>query len=268
LPLRQTTTAGKEEHLVLEPTPTWTANIGWVKPGPVSKSIDQFFRLTPPDVNIIISTTMWSPKVVNAKRFDPASVHNGIEAMVQMVRDLLAYEELDFVAVTGDLVQCALGIEWNTTLRTALEDDTAKPAATAMTAASDALREMSVTRLVVATPVTDVKNRDVRAYLEASGFEVLAIDGYPTQSSRDIHALPLSAPYDKARQVFAAAPDANGIYLPSLTWRATEFADRLEQECGVPVITLYNSLIWRALTAISYPTPILGYGGILERVGH
>lgn len=249
------------------PTPAWRAHIGWIKPGPVSKTIDQFFGLTPPDVNIVISTTMWSLKMTNQQQFDPASIKDGQATMLAMVRDLMAYEAMDFLAVTGDLVQCALGMDWNHAMRAAVEDASGRPAATAMTAAVDALREVGASRVAIATPVSDAKNAAVTAYLEAAGFAVAGVGGIATQSSHDIRSLPLTAPYDMARQVFEASPGADAIYLPSLTWRATEFAARLERELGVPVVTLYNSLIWRSLTAIRYPTPIRGFGGLLERIG-
>jgi maleate cis-trans isomerase len=219
-------------------------------------------------VNFIISTTTWSLRLTNVDRFDPSSLPDSIATMVAAARDLGTYEELDFVAVTGDLLQSALGLDWNLAMRSALEDATGKPAATAMTAATDALREMGIGRPAVVTPVSGTKNEDVRAYLEASGFRVATIQGFPTRSTREIKALPSAAAYDAARSAFAAAPDADGIYIMSVRWRSTEYADRLEQELGVPVITNFGSFIWRALTAIDYPDPVRGYGRLLESVGN
>ncbi|MSP57110.1 MAG: hypothetical protein EXR69_16155 [Myxococcales bacterium] len=136
-----------------------------------------------------------------------------------------------------------------------------------MTAATEALREMGARRPAVVTPVGDAKNQDVRAYLEASGFQVATIQGFPTRSTREIKALPPTAAYDAARSAFATAPGADGIYIMSVRWRSTEYADRLEQELGVPVITNFGSFIWRALTAIGYPRPVRGYGRLLASVG-
>jgi maleate cis-trans isomerase len=251
---------------MLEQEPRWVANIGWIKPGPVSKTLDHFFRLTPPDVNFIISTTTWSLRLTNVERFDQASLPNALETMVAAAQDLMNYEELDFLAVTGDLLQSALGLAWNQALRAALEDATGKPAATAMTAATDALRAMGVTRPLVVTPVGEAKNEDVRAYLEASGLDVAAIQGVPTRSTQEIKALPPTAPYDMAQSAFGEASGADGIYIMSVRWRSTEFAERLERELGVPVITNFGSLIWRALTAIGYPSPVRGYGRLLGSI--
>jgi maleate cis-trans isomerase len=63
------------------------------------------------------------------------------------------------------------------------------------------------------------------------------------------------------------APGAEALYLPSLSWGAERYAERLEQELGIPVVTLYNSIVWAALTAIGYPAPVGGYGRILRMVG-
>jgi maleate cis-trans isomerase len=187
-----------------------------------------------------------------------------------MARDLMAYEPLDFIAVTGDLYQAALGPEWNRSMRESVERETGVPATTAMTAVVDALREMGITRPVLGSPVSEAKNAPVRDYLEASGFIVPAMVGLDAGSSRALRRLPREAPYEVALRAFEAGQAAggtDGIYLPSLSWGATQFAARLEAELGVPVITLYNSLVWRALIAIGYPTPMTGHGAILERVG-
>lgn len=245
----------------------WVASIGWIKPGPVSKTLDQFFRLTPADVNFVISTTTWSLRLTNVEQFDPDSLPDSIQSAVALGRDMMTYEDLDFVAVTGDLLQAALGWEWNLAMRAALQEATGRPAATALTASTDALQAMGIARPVVVTPVGDAKNRDVRTCLQAAGIDPVAIQGFPTRSTREIKALPPTAAYDAARTAFDANPGADGIYIMSVRWPSTDFAERLEDELGVPVVTNFASLIWRALTAIGYPRPVPGYGRLLASVG-
>jgi maleate cis-trans isomerase len=247
--------------------PAWRAKIGWIKPGPVTRSIERFFAVLPPDVEVVIGTTNWSLQLTNRETFDPSALERPIEAMVAAVRDLQGYDTIDFVAVTGDLVQAAMGPAWNAELRGALEGATHLPAATAMTAAVEALRRVGGTRLAIASPVSAAKNQAVRAYFEAEGFEVERLDSLDAGSSRAIHALPADAPYRAAVDVARAAPRADAIYLPSLSWGAERHAERLERELGLPVVTLYNSIAWAALSAIDYPTPVEGYGRILRTVG-
>jgi maleate cis-trans isomerase len=247
--------------------PLYRAKIGWIKPGPVTRSIGSFFAVLPPDVDVVIGTTNWSLQLTNRERFDPSALDRPIEAMIAAVRDLQSYDSIDFVMVTGDLVQAAMGPAWNAELRGALEGATHLPATTAMTAAVDALRRVGATRLAIASPVSAVKNEAVRAYFEAEGFAVERLDSLDVSSSRAIHALPADAPYRAALNVARDAPAADAVYLPSLSWGAERYAERLEQELELPVVTLYNSIAWAALTAIRYPSPVNDYGRILRTVG-
>jgi maleate cis-trans isomerase len=247
--------------------PAWRARIGWVKPGPVSRAIDRFFAVLPSDVDVVISTTNWSLQMTNREHFDAAALERPIDALVAAVRDLQAYDRIDFAAVTGDLIQAALGPGWNQQARRAVAEASGLPAATAMTAATDALRAVGASRIAVATPVSAAKNESVRSYLVAEGFSVERISGLDAASSQAIHALPADAPYRAALAVAREAPGAEALYLPSLSWGAERFAERLEHELGIPVVTLYGSVVWSALTAIGYPNPVAGHGRLLRMVG-
>jgi maleate isomerase len=136
-----------------------------------------------------------------------------------------------------------------------------------MTAAVDALRALGAGRVAVATPVSAAKNEAVRSYLVAEGFAVERITGLAISGSRAIHELPADAPYRAALAVAREAPGAEALYLPSLSWGAERHAERLEQELGLPVVTLYGSLVWAALTAIGYPSPVAGHGRLLRMLG-
>jgi maleate cis-trans isomerase len=245
----------------------WRAKIGWVKPGPVSRSIDRFFAVLPPDVDVVIGTTNWSLQLTNRAQFDESAIDRPIEMLVQAVRDLQGYDRIDVALVTGDLIQAALGPAWNAEARQTVAAACGVPAATAMTAAVDGLRAVGAVRVAVATPVSAAKNEPVRAYLAAEGFSVERIIGLDVGSSQGLHDLPADTPYQAALRVAREAPDADAIYLPSLSWGAERHVERLEQELGRPVITLYGSIAWAALTAIGYPSPVEGSGQLLRMVG-
>ena len=48
----------------------WKATIGWITPGTVDKTYQDFFRMTPPDVNLIIYTTPWALRMLHPGTFD------------------------------------------------------------------------------------------------------------------------------------------------------------------------------------------------------
>ena len=93
---------------------------------------------------------------------------------------------------------------------------------------------------------------------------VTAISGYHTNGHAEIHALPMNTPYEKGKEVFLAAPGAEAIYLSCPLWHgATDSIEKLEKEFDVPVLTMFNPILWKALNALDYKQPVAGFGRLL-----
>ncbi|MBI4493849.1 MAG: hypothetical protein HY690_13740 [Chloroflexi bacterium] len=245
----------------MERSEGFKATIGWIKPGTVDRESQSFFRMAPPDVNLAIYGSNWSLKMLHSGSFDAEAFDAQRERILESVRELLTYQDVDFVAVSGDLIQCAMGPRWDRELRAAIEQASGKPATTAMTAVTDALEHLGARRVAVGTPFREEHNQYIRSYLELGGFEVAAIDGYPASNPRAIRALPGDAPYRIGKRVFEAAAGAEAIYLPCPIWRGPGDAiHRLEQELDVPVLTMFSPILWRALTALEYRGRVAGFG--------
>jgi arylmalonate decarboxylase len=190
------------------------------------------------------------------------------EGVLGSADELLRYQKPDFFAVTGDLIQAAMGPKWARELEKELADRTGKPATTATTAVTDALDHLGVKRVAVGTPHRDDQNEHFRSYLTDAGFEVTAISGYHTNGHFEIHALPETTPYEKGKEVFLAAPGAQAIYLTCPLWHgATDTIEKLEKEFDVPVLTQYNPILWKGLRALEYKAPVKGFGRLLASVG-
>lgn len=243
------------------------ATIGWVKPGTVDRVSQDFYRMTPEDVNLAIYGTNWSLKMLHPGSFDAVAFAAQRVAILESVRELLQYHRLDYVAVSGDLIQSAMGPRWDLELRESIREVAGIPATTAMTALADALRFLGVERLAVGTPFRAEQNEYIRRYLEQAGFAVTAVDGYPTRNTLQIRALPPDAAEQIGRKVFRAAPGAQAVYLPCPIWPASRAILPLEAELGVPVLTMFNPILWKALTELGYPAPVAGHGRLLQTVG-
>lgn len=242
----------------------WKASIGWITPGTVDKTYQDFFRMTPPDINLVVYTTSWALKMLHPGRFDKEDFEAQRDSVLGPVQDLLRYQKPDFFAVTGDLIQAAMGPRWARQLEKDIQKLTGKPATVATTAVTDALEHLGVKRVAVGTPHRDDQNEHIRSYLEAAGFEVTAISGYFTNSHAEIHALRENTPYEKGREVFLAAPGAEAIYLSCPLWHgAADAIEKLEREFGVPVLTQFSPILWKALRALNYKTPVEGFGRLL-----
>ena len=81
-----------------------------------------------------------------------------------------------------------------------------------------ALKSLTIKKLVVATPHEDSLNQRMKAFLEASGFNVLKIQGYGVRKNADLTDMDIHAAYRIAKKLYEQASDADGIFVPCPRW--------------------------------------------------
>ena len=244
----------------------WAGAIGWVIPGALERSVVDFIDMTPPDVNLVLYTKLWAKQMMQPGRFDADAFGKRRGEILEAARELVDYLRVDCLAVTGDLIQAAMGPEWTRELQADLESETGKPVTTAMTAVTDSLEHLGARRVAVASPWRPDQNEYVRAYLEGSGFEVSAIRDFDTADAQAVIDLDPETVYTQSVQVLEDAGGADAIYAPCPLWRgASQAIQRIEDECGVPVLAFFNPVLWRCLRMIGHTGTIKGYGSLLAR---
>jgi maleate cis-trans isomerase len=245
--------------------PERRATMAWLVPNSFERESADVFGMTPPDVRLAIFTNTVALSMANAARFDAdAFDRQQREVILDSVRGLVTSARPDFTAVTGDLIQAAMGVQWDLALRDAIRAVTGTEATTAMTAITDALTFLGARRVSVASPFRDDQNVHVRRYLEEAGFEVTAIRGFETHGTAEIRALPADAPMTLGMQVFSADPRAQAILVPCPVWRVSPHIVPLEEASGVPVLTVLNTFVWSGLRALRHHGGVAGYGRLLQ----
>jgi maleate isomerase len=220
--------------------------------------------MLPPDLELLVYTKLWSRAMMHSGRFDAAAFERRRDEILTAAEELAGYGGIDFAVVSGDLIQAAMGPEWNRALCEDVERVAGFPATTAMKAVEDALRHLGAESVAVATPFRDDQNEHVRGYLEAAGFRVTAIAGAPTVTTDDLRRLPDDLAYRLAHEVFAAAPGAEAVYIACPVWRGVSASlARLEDELGVPVVSMFTPVLWSAMLAFGMEAPVQGYGRLL-----
>src|SRR5438093_2076627 len=139
------------------------------------------------------------------------------------------------------------------------------PAVAAAPAVVDALRHFGARRLSVATPYPDWNNQRLRAYLEASGFDVLNVDGEPRAAKSGNQGINDQDPEDVV--TFASRvcrPEADALLCSCTAWRSVEAAAELERRTGKPVVTSNQASIWASFRALKLAPEIRGFGRLLE----
>ncbi len=141
---------------------------------------------------------------------------------------------------------------------------TGVPCTTTRQASNEAMRALGIKRVVVATPWKDELNQRTKTSLEDADFKVLGIEGLQIGPTVDIAMLPEYANYRLAREVFARHPKADGILIPCARFPSVKNIEKLEHDCGVPVVTSTQAMIWWGLRKLNLREPIRGFGRLLE----
>ena len=142
---------------------------------------------------------------------------------------------------------------------------TGRKATTTSTALIEALRHVGARRVVLGSAYDEKVNGIAKAFLEASGMEVLAMEGLALVDNLVVGRLGAETAYDLAMKVNRT--DADAIALSCTNWRTMDAIERIVRDTGKPVVSTTQATIWAALRAIGHTEPISGYGRLLREVG-
>ena len=141
------------------------------------------------------------------------------------------------------------------------------PAVATTPAVVEALRHFGARRISVATPYPEWNNAQLRAYLAATGFEVLNLEAEPEAAKSGNQGINDQDPaviVDFAAR--ACRPDADALLCSCTAWRSVEAVEEIERRTGKPVVTSNQSAIWASLRAIGLSAPIPGFGRLLREI--
>jgi maleate isomerase len=236
----------------------WRARIGHIAPAILDTSAEEFRKILPEGV-LHVGLTISEPiQVLGAEQAVSA-----FERMADAGKRL-AREKVDVIVCGGGPVALSRGPGGDAELAEALRRATGLPVVTANGAAVDALRVLGVHSLVVVSPFVDDRNEEIRAFLEACGFRVLAARGLGLVKNIDFAMQSAQAAYTLARETVAENPEAEGIYIACPRWPTVDIIAPLEADTGKPVVAAPAAMVWGALQAIGLRDARPGYGRLLE----
>ena len=140
-----------------------------------------------------------------------------------------------------------------------LSELTGVPCTTSSSSIAKALRAVSARRISVASPYEPWLNERVAQYLQADGFDVLAIKGLGTQS----HAA-ISTEAVKALAHEVMRPETEALFISCSNFRTLDIISALEAETGVPVITSNQAALWGTLRSLRDMRVVLGAGRLFQ----
>jgi len=125
----------------------------------------------------------------------------------------------------------------------------------------DALRQLDVARLALATPYLDSINRIERDFLEHNGHTVVSVVGLGL-SGKAIREVKPETVFDLACR--ADRPEAQALFISCTDLRALEVVGELERQLRKPVVTSNQVTLWAVLRALSIKRSLHGFGKLLS----
>lgn len=218
---------------------SWRCRVGMVVPPNNTIAEIEFGKLAPDGVSAHVTRM--------ALHLDLSQGFDGLYADLQQPLGFLHEASVDVVAYacTASSMQCPL--DELSARMSAMAGGV--PAVSTAQALVEALRALGARRISVATPYLPAVNEHERHFLEANGFEVLAIEGLGIGESREdfryLARVPPEAAYRLARRV--DRPEADAILISCADFATLPILQRLEADCGKPVVTSNLATFWAAL---------------------
>ena len=126
-----------------------------------------------------------------------------------------------------------------------------------------ALNAIEAKKIVVVTPYLDSINQMEDNYLQASGFNVLDIQGMQLEKDSDMIRVSPQFIADYATRF--DRPNADAVFISCGALRSIEVIDQLEQTLGKPVITSNQATAWDTMRMAGVQHQLDGYGQLLAK---
>ncbi len=238
----------------------WRAKIGHVAPSRGDTLVYEFYQMLPQGFMILNSTG-------TIRQLVDADFERQLERIEEAAADLVE-NKCDSIIIGGSPLFTKLGYGSDVEMGKKLSAKYGVPISAGITGEIAALRSLNLKKLVVATPHEDSLNERMKVFLEASGFEVLKIQGYGVRKNADLTAMDIHAAYKIAKKLYEQAAAAEGIFVPCPRWPTIVDVDLLEREIGKPVVTSCQAYIWHALKMAKVKENVSGFGRLMASLAN
>jgi maleate isomerase len=196
-------------------------------------------------------------------RLTPDQLERAHEQILEKV-ELLDREGVDVINVGGSPVVTAYGRAGHERLIAEIRARVARPFVTALQAEVEGIRAVGASAVAIASPYPLAQTERRVGVLREEGIAVAGQDSLDIERNRDIAMLDPAEVAAFAVRVARAALEAQAIYLPCGSLPVISVIKQIETETGLPVVACAQAQLAACLKRVSYPSPIAGYGRLLE----
>lgn len=135
-------------------------------------------------------------------------------------------------------------------------------ATTLVTGVIEGLRTVGARRIVVGTPYLDEVNAIEKSYFEASGFDIINIQGLNLTYDTDM--VRVAPDYILEFATAIDHPDADAIFLSCGALRSIDVIEKIEAVTRKPVITSNQGMTWHCLRLAGITDRMTGFGTLFR----
>src|SRR5579862_1862644 len=201
---------------------------------------------------------------VGLERMTPEGYDHVVGRIVPAAKKLAA-DGANAIDVMGTSLTFYKGAAFNQQLKESITKATGLPATTMSTAIVDGLKAVGGHHLAVATAYNDEVNRRLHAFLDESGFEVLALKGLGIERFQDRPPVTHDELFNFTASVWKSAPKADAILVSCGALKTLDLLAPLEQRCGVPVVSSLPHALWAGVRLLGLNARAPGYGSLLSK---
>lgn len=228
--------------------------IGLLLPSSNTIQESEFNRILPDGVTLHVAR-------LPLRTVEPASTAKLVED-IETESQKLADADVDAIVLAATAPSSRNGLGYDKDLIKRIETASGRKATTASTALTQALNTLEVKRLVIGAPWSHATNVTTAAFLQASGFTVLAHQALGHVRNLEIGLLDEQTARDMGVAVNRA--DAQAVMLACGNWNTIGIVDGLESTIGKPVLTTNQVSLWAVLRLAGYHAPVFGWGRLLR----
>jgi len=242
----------------------WRARIGFMQS---SSGIDnhpfEFYLMAPEGVQLVMVSLRPLDDPQEPNTLTAESLNRSVARIEAGVRELLKHD-VDVIVQPGVPHITIQGWGFEDKLRATVSRITALPFVMDTRSCIEAMQRLQMSRIAFVSPFPEEMSEGVAAYVRHAGIEIVANRRVKTAQFSDMRRVPLSIPYQVAKEAYLAAPHADGVWIAGAAMPSVAAIEPLEQDLQIPVISSKQAMVWAALKAAKVSATIAGYGRLFE----
>ena len=201
---------------------------------------------------------------VGLERMTPEGYDKVVDRILPAAQKL-ADEGANAIAVMGTSLTFYKGAAFNRQLKESIAKTAGLPSTTMSTAIIEGLKAVGGRHLAVATAYNEEVNRRLRAFLEESGFDVLAVKGLGIERFQDRAPVTQDELLEFSAGVWATVPKADAMLISCGALKTLDLLAPLERRCKVPVVSSMPHALWAGVRLLGLSGRAPGYGTLLSK---